>query len=92
MSAKLTELPNIGKVIAADLISIGILSAYDLRSRVPLEVFKELKVVMGRRHDPCVYYTLLAADHFLKTGEALTWWRFTEEGKKDLRFGIRAEK
>ena len=39
---------------------------------------------MGRRHDPCVLYTLMAARHFMESGEALPWWQFTEQGKKLL--------
>ncbi len=44
----------------------------------------ELGGVMGRRHDPCVLYTLMAVRHFLDSGEVLPWWTFTGEGKKLL--------
>ena len=40
---------------------------------------------MGKRHDPCVYYTLLSVQHFGKTSESLPWWNFTEQGKIDLQ-------
>jgi hypothetical protein len=39
---------------------------------------------MGQRHDPCVLYTLMAAKQYLKSGEAISWWKFTEQGKKIL--------
>jgi hypothetical protein len=39
---------------------------------------------MGQRHDPCVLYTLMAAQHYLQSGEAISWWKFTEQGKKIL--------
>jgi DNA transformation protein len=84
MVANLTDLPNIGKAIAADLMSIGIGSPEDLEGRDPLKMFNELKVTMGHRYDPCVYYTLLSVQHFMTTGESLPWWRFTEQGKMDL--------
>lgn len=84
MLTKLTDLPNIGKAIAADLVSLGIDSSDDLKGLSPLEVFNDLKGVMGNRHDPCVYYTLLSIEHFMKTGESLPWWRFTAQGKVDL--------
>jgi len=29
-----------------------------------------------------VLYTFLAALHYLQNGEAITWWKFTEKGKR----------
>jgi Pathogenicity locus len=84
MTNQLTDLPNIGKAIAADLMAIGIRSPADLKGRDSLQIFKELKSVMGHRHDPCVYYTLLSVEHFLLTGVSLPWWKFTARGKADL--------
>jgi DNA transformation protein len=63
MVANLTDLPKIGKAIAADLMSIGIGLPEDLEGRDPLKMFNELKVTMGHRYDPCVYYTLLSVQH-----------------------------
>lgn len=80
----LEDLPNIGKAIAADLRAIGIEGPQQLAERDPLATYLQLGGPMGRRHDPCVLYVLLAARHFLDTGEALPWWNFTEEGKKLL--------
>jgi DNA transformation protein len=84
MFTPLTELPNIGKAIAADLVSIGINSASDLVGRDSLAIFNALKEPMGLRHDPCVYYTLLSVQHFLITGDSLPWWKFTAQGKANL--------
>jgi hypothetical protein len=63
-------MPNIGKSISADLRAIGILTPRQLAGRDPLATFRELAGDMGHRHDPCVLYVLLAARHFLDTGEA----------------------
>lgn len=82
--ATLEDLPNIGKSIAADLRSLGIDTPAQLACRDPLAVYLALAPTMERRHDPCVLYTLLAARHFLKTGEARPWWTFTQEGKAIL--------
>lgn len=84
-AVRLEDLPNIGKSIAADLRGIGIDSPQELARHSSLEVFRELVPFMGRRHDPCVLHTLLAAGHFLKTSEALPWWQFAAEGKRLLR-------
>lgn len=83
-STRLEDLPNIGKSIAADLRAIGILEPAQLARRDPLAVYLALAPAMEHRHDPCVLYTLMAAQHFLKTGETLRWWTFTEAGKRRL--------
>jgi DNA transformation protein len=82
---QLEDLPNIGKSIAADLRSIGILWPDQLAKHEPIIIFRELSKVMGHRHDPCVLYTLLSVGHFLKFGEALPWWSFTAAGKSLLK-------
>jgi hypothetical protein len=67
---RLTDLPNIGKAIAADLVRSSITSPAQLQERDPLAIFQDLTDVMGRRRDPCLLYTLLAARAFLDRGEA----------------------
>jgi len=81
---KLEAIPNIGKSIATDLRSIGILTPAQLAKSDPLETYHTLSSTMGHRHDPCILYTLIAVSHYLKTGEAIPWWKFTETGKKLL--------
>ncbi|MEI7841936.1 MAG: helix-hairpin-helix domain-containing protein [Gallionellaceae bacterium] len=81
---KLEDLPNIGKSIATDLRAIGILSPAQLQADDPLSIYLSLAKQMGKRLDPCVLYTLLAAKHFLVTGEKVAWWKFTEQGKTML--------
>lgn len=81
---RLEDLPNIGKSIAADLRAIGIATPQELAGRDPLAIYLQLGGPMGRRHDPCVLYVLLAARHFLETGEARKWWSFADEGKRLL--------
>lgn len=75
------DLPNIGNAIAADLRRVGILWPAQLARRDPVAVFRALSKVMGKRHDPCVLYTLLAVRNFLKSGAALPWWKFTAAGQ-----------
>jgi DNA transformation protein len=82
--SRLENIPNIGKSIASDLRAIGILQPQQLARHEPLATYLALTERMGHRHDPCVLYTLLAAHHFLTSGESLPWWKFTEQGKKLL--------
>ena len=91
MLTKLTALPNIGKAIANDLLAIGIGSPGDFKGKDALKIFNDLKAVMGHRHDPCVYYTLLSVKHFMDTGESLPWWKFTAKGKADLALNPRSK-
>ena len=81
---RLENIPNIGKSIAADLRGLGILTPQQLVARDPLTTYLALGGTMGKRHDPCVFYTLLAARHYLRSGESVPWWKFTEEGKQRL--------
>jgi DNA transformation protein len=81
---KLEDIPNIGKSIASDLRSLGILTPQQLATRDPLKTYLALSGSMGQRHDPCVLYTLIAAQHYLQSGEAVSWWKFTGQGKEML--------
>lgn len=91
MLTKLTALPNIGKAIASDLQAIGICSPVDIKDVDPLNIFNDLKAVMGHRHDPCVYYTLLSVKHFMDSGESFPRWKFTTKHKADLALNTRSK-
>lgn len=84
-ASKLEDIPNIGKSIAADLRGIGIQQPQQLLTQEPHAIYLKLAAQMGKRHDPCVLYTLMAARHFMQSGEKLAWWSFTEQGKKLLQ-------
>lgn len=84
LPARLEDLPNIGKSIAADLRGIGILTPAQLAECEPLATYRALAANMNHRLDPCVLYTLLAADHFLRHGQAIPWWKFTAAGRELL--------
>jgi hypothetical protein len=86
-SARLEDLPNIGKRLAADLRNVGIREPMDLMDKDPRVLFAELVPVMGHRHDPCVFYTLLAVRHYLQHAEAMPWWKFTAQGREILDGG-----
>jgi DNA transformation protein len=83
-ASRLEDIPNIGKSIASDLRAIGILQPRQLAARKPLTTYLALAERMGRRHDPCILYVLMAAQHYLESGNAVPWWKFTEQGRKVL--------
>lgn len=82
---RLEDIPNIGRSIAGDLHSLGIHSPKELATLDPLQTYLLLSDSMGKRHDPCVLYTLMAAKHYLESGESIPWWKFTQAGKDLLR-------
>ncbi len=85
LPAQLEDLPNIGPSIAGDLRLLGINYPTMLVGRDPLETYLALATVKGRRHDPCVFYTLLAVQDFLNTGTATPWGQFTARGQAILQ-------
>ena len=78
---KLTDIPNIGVSLAADLRSIGICTPQDVRRMDPFAAYESLRTPMGQRHDPCVLDVFMAAHKFMNGGPRQPWWDFTAERK-----------
>lgn len=83
---RLEQLPNIGPAVAASLRAIGILHPRDLRHADALALYRRLCEVTGRRQDPCVLDTFLAATDFMQGAPAAPWWAYTARRKAD--FGV----
>ncbi len=81
---ELTDLPNIGKAIAANLYLIGIHHPQDLIGKNGYQLHHELCRVTGENHDPCVIDVFLAVVDFMEGGEPVPWWKFTAERKEYL--------
>ena len=84
-AVRLEDIPNIGKFLADDLRSIGIVHPQDLKGKDGIKLYKKLNQVTGSRHDPCVADTFLAAVDFINGGSAKPWWAFTAKRKKLLK-------
>lgn len=74
---QLEQLPNIGPALAADLRLIGIRTPQELRGRDPFVLYQTLCQHTGRRHDPCVLDTFMAATDFMHGAAPAPWWRYT---------------
>jgi Pathogenicity locus len=83
---QLEQLPNVGPAIAADLRRIGVLHPADLAARDAFDLYQALQRATGRRQDPCVLDTFLAATDFMRGGPRQPWWAYTAERKQ--RFGV----
>ena len=81
----LTDLPNIGKAMAADLRLIGIDEPGQLRGRAPYELYERLCDRTGQRQDPCVLDTFISIVRFMDGEEPRPWYAFTAERKRTLR-------
>ena len=82
---RLEQLPNIGPALAADLRRLGIRCPDDLRQRDPLQLYQALCQVSGKRQDPCVLDTFMAATDFMRGAAPTAWWRYTALRKQ--RYG-----
>ena len=83
---RLEQLPNIGPSIANDLRLLGITHPQDLVGRDAFQLYQALSAKTGKRQDPCVLDTFMAATDFMSGAEARPWWNYTAERK--ARFGI----
>ena len=81
---RLTDIPNIGKAAAADLVALGFPTPADVKRMDPQQAYDQLRDAQGRLHDPCVLDTFLAAQDFMNGGPAQPWWNFTEQRKRLL--------
>jgi hypothetical protein len=77
----LEQLPNIGPALAADLRSIGIVHPRELARRDAFVLYQALCAKTGKRQDPCVLDTFMAAVDFMRGGAPTPWWRYTAQRK-----------
>ena len=80
----LEELPNVGPAIAADFVRLGIRTPRELVGRDPYALYDELNRITGKRHDPCLLDTFIAAVRFMDGAPARPWWKYTAERKRTL--------
>ena len=77
----LEQLPNIGPSLAADLRLIGIRSPRELAHRDAFVLYQALCARTGKRQDPCVLDTFMAATDFMRGAPAAPWWKYTAQRK-----------
>src|SRR3954469_11126206 len=77
----LTTIPNVGPAVARKLVRLGIERPGDLAGEAPEELFERLCALDGRRHDPCLLDTFVAAVAYADGGPARPWWGLSCEGK-----------
>ena len=78
---RLEQLPNIGPSIAQDLRELGVLQPQDLVQQEPHALYLRLCTLRGKRQDPCVLDTFMAAVDFMRGAPPQPWWAYTAERK-----------
>lgn len=78
---KLTDLPNIGKAMAADLHLLDIHSPQDLVGRDPIVLYQQLSRITQMAQDPCVLDVFMSVVDFMNGGPPRPWWEFTPQRK-----------
>lgn len=78
----LEQLPNIGPALAADLRRLGIQRPSELCGQDPFALYRALCRSTGRRQDPCVLDTFMAAIDFMNGAAPAPWWHYTPRRKQ----------
>ncbi len=79
---RLEQLPNIGPAMAADLRALGITQPAELARHDAFALYRALCTLSGKRQDPCVLDTFLAATDFMRGAPPAPWWAYTAQRKR----------
>ncbi len=80
---KLQDIPNIGPAIARELAVVGVTKPVDLKKVDAFSLYQELCRVTGKRYDPCVLDTFMAAVEFMNGSPSRPWWYYTKNRKRE---------
>jgi hypothetical protein len=78
---ELEQLPNVGPAMAADLRALGICHPRELAHRDAFVLYQALCAHTGKRQDPCVLDTFMAATDFMSGAAPAPWWAYTAQRK-----------
>lgn len=81
---KLTDLPNIGPSIAADLVELGITRPAQLAGKDPYAMYDRFCRQTRTIHDPCLLDVFISVTRFADGEEPRPWWHYTAERKQRL--------
>ena len=81
----LTDLPNIGKSMEKDLLSIGINQPSNLIGKSPYQMYEELCRKTAAKQDPCLLDVFISITRFMEGEDPKPWWKYTQERKDFLK-------
>lgn len=68
--------------MAKDLRLIGIETPEQIEGRDPFDMYAQLCIATGSRHDPCVIDVFMSITAFMAGEPPRPWWDFTSERKR----------
>jgi hypothetical protein len=84
-SQELQSIPNIGPAVARKLERLDVTRVEDLCGSNGEDLFERLCALDGRRHDPCLLDTFVAAVDFANGAPPRPWWEYSRERKARAR-------
>ena len=79
---KLTDIHNVGPVIAADLRLLEIAQPGELKIKDAKQLYEQLCRQTGKRYDPCMSDTFMAIVDSMRGASACPRWTYTRERKE----------
>jgi len=76
---KLTDLPNVGPSLAADLRLLGYAKPAELAGADPVVLYDRLCQLTHERQDPCVLDVFSSITDFLAGSDPAPWWKYSRE-------------
>lgn len=80
---KLQDIPNIGPAMVRDFQALGVREPKHLKGKDAYTLYKKMCKLSGKRQDPCVLDTYMAAVDFMNGAPARPWWWYTKKRKKE---------
>ncbi len=80
---KFQDIPNIGPAMVRDFSVLGLQKPTDLINKDPLTLYKKICKISGKRQDPCVLDTYIAAIDFMNGAPARPWFFYTKKRKRE---------
>lgn len=80
----LTDLPNIGPAMAADLRLLGFAAPAQLTGACPFTMYEQLCALTRTHQDPCVLDVFISVTDFLQGNPPRPWWAFSSTRKQAL--------
>lgn len=77
-----TDIPNVGKATAGDLVKLGFNEPIELATADPLVMYLRLCEITATRQDPCVLDVFMAAVDYMQGAPAIKWWQYTNQRKR----------
>lgn len=83
----LSKLRNVGPGICESFRLLGIETVEQLAEQGADDLYFKLSAIRGEKVDPCVHDVFTATIHQAKTGEAFSWWHYSDARKQRQKAG-----